>query len=274
MEIAVLVLTAIGVAAAIIAALPPLGFDLRIIGRPKMPLEGIPYFRARQAWIAIVIAAISLGVSVTAFYYFFRPRTVEKIGEKPVEKPTPAPCPDQREPTVTPRPGAKPSKSHGPVVRYPITPPKTSDSSQPPQPTINAPNGIGISGGQVTNPTVNNYAPPQRVLDPATSQRFTQSLKDCGQYGIGLRHASGNEESSALAAQFEEAIKAANWTLIRPKFLIQENEGHGIFVLGPKTAEETPAASCLEKALASIGVNITTTKVDDLPETDLYVGLR
>ncbi|MCU1302666.1 MAG: hypothetical protein JWQ87_2950 [Candidatus Sulfotelmatobacter sp.] len=74
MGIAMLVLTVIGVTAAIVAALPPLGFDLRIVGRPKMPLEGIPYFRARQAGIAIVIAFVSLGVSVAAFYYFFRPR--------------------------------------------------------------------------------------------------------------------------------------------------------------------------------------------------------
>jgi hypothetical protein len=36
-----------------------------------------------------------------------------------------------------------------------------------PQTTINAPNGIGISGGQVTNPTVNNFAPPERHLTPS-----------------------------------------------------------------------------------------------------------
>jgi hypothetical protein len=97
MEIAMLVLTVLGVIAAIIAALPPLGVDVRLFGRPNMPLEGIPYFRARQAWIAIAVALISLAVSAGAFYYFFRPRVVEKIVEKPVdrivEKVVPADCP-------------------------------------------------------------------------------------------------------------------------------------------------------------------------------------
>ncbi len=112
MEIAMLVLTAIGVAAAIIAALPPLGFDVRIFGRPNMPLEGIPYFRARQAWIAIVVALISLGVSVGAFYYFFRPRTVERVVEKQVEKLVPAPCPKQQALGVKPILGGKSPKKN------------------------------------------------------------------------------------------------------------------------------------------------------------------
>jgi hypothetical protein len=85
-DIAMLVFAAVAAIGAVIAALPPLGFDVRIFGRPNMPLEGIPYFRARQAWIAIIVALISLGISAGAFYYFFRPRVVEKIVEKPVEK--------------------------------------------------------------------------------------------------------------------------------------------------------------------------------------------
>ncbi len=101
MEIAMLVLAAIGVAAAIIAALPPLGVDIRIFGRPNMPLEGIPHFRARQAWIAIVVALISLGISMGAFYYFFRPRVVEKIVEKPVDKLVPQECPKCSTTTVS-----------------------------------------------------------------------------------------------------------------------------------------------------------------------------
>jgi hypothetical protein len=102
MEIAILVLTAIGVAAGIVSALPPLGFDLRIVGRPKMPLEGIPYFRARQAWVAISISLVSLAVSGMAFYYFFRPRVREKIVEKPVDRivekqvSVPVPCPKRQ----------------------------------------------------------------------------------------------------------------------------------------------------------------------------------
>jgi hypothetical protein len=121
MEIAMLVLTAIGVAAAIIAALPPLGIDVRLFGRPNMPLEGIPYFRARQAWIAIAVALISLGISVAAFYYFFHPRVVEKIVEKPVEKivekPVSQPCP---KPDSPPKPSKKTSDKKAQEEKPPI----------------------------------------------------------------------------------------------------------------------------------------------------------
>jgi hypothetical protein len=137
MEVAMLVLTAVGVAAAIIAALPPLGFDLRIFGRPNMPLEGIPRFRARQAWVAIVIAAISLGVSVTAFYYFFRPRIVEKPVEKIVEKVVPQDCPVNQ---------PKPAKHIAATKPAIALPPGTTINA-----TTNAPNSaaVGINTGTV-----------------------------------------------------------------------------------------------------------------------------
>ena len=159
MEIAMLVLTAIGVAAAIIAALPPLGFDVRIFGRPNMPLEGIPYFRARQAWRALVVALISLGVSVGAFYYFFRPRVVEKIVEKPVEKiverVVPQKCPtSQSPPKATSR-----GKS---ISQTPISPQAT--------PSQNCPNGICNSGSNLGTQSVNNFGPPPPIF------KFTEEV--------------------------------------------------------------------------------------------------
>lgn len=116
----------IGVAAAIIAALPPLGIDVRFFGRPNVPLEGIPYFRARQAQRAIVVALISLGVSVGAFYYFFRPRVVEKIVEKPVEKLVLAPCPEPQVPSAKPIVGNKsPKTSKDANISSPTQAPQT-----------------------------------------------------------------------------------------------------------------------------------------------------
>jgi hypothetical protein len=153
MEIAMLVLTVLGVVAAIIAALPPLGFDVRLFGRPNMPLEGIPYFRARQAWVAIVVAVISLGVSAGAFYYFFRPRIIEHTVEKTVEKLVPIPCPEQK---ATPVSGAKPIKKNSNADANP------AKDSQPLPTVINAPGGIPIvdNKGTVNNPTVNNFDTP------------------------------------------------------------------------------------------------------------------
>jgi len=103
-DVAILVFAGLSALAAVIAALPALGFDLRILGRPKMPLEGIPYFRGRQARIAMFIALTSLSISLGAFYYFFRPRIVEKIVDKPVdrivEKVVEKDCPKFTIPTV------------------------------------------------------------------------------------------------------------------------------------------------------------------------------
>lgn len=108
MEIAMLVLTAIATVAALVAALPPLGIDIRIFGRSNMPLEGISHFRTRQAWVAMGIAIISLCVSSGAFYYFFRPRVVEKpvdrIVDRVVDKPVVVPCPEPKRASI---PGIK-----------------------------------------------------------------------------------------------------------------------------------------------------------------------
>jgi hypothetical protein len=149
-NIAILVLAVASAIAAVVAVLPSLGFDLRIIGRPKIPLEGIPSFRARQAWIALAIAIVSLVVSVGAFYYFFHPRNVDRI----VEKMVPSPCPEQKSPEVTSIPGAKPLRRGGRVEAKPITGPKAGPVEPP---TQNCPNGICVGGELSGTATVNNY---------------------------------------------------------------------------------------------------------------------
>jgi len=58
---------------------------------------------------------------------------------------------------------------------FPPRPKSVIPKSQPPT-VINAPNGIGIAGGQVTNPTVNNYgAPPMEIKFSAESVTSTKS---------------------------------------------------------------------------------------------------
>lgn len=54
-----------------------------------------------------------------------------------------------------------------------------------PQTVINAPNGFGITGGNVTNPTVNNFAPPERHLDTQQVVQltaFAATLPDTSSY--------------------------------------------------------------------------------------------
>jgi hypothetical protein len=192
-DVAILAFTAIAAVAAVLTVLPLLGFDIRIRGRQTVPLAPTES-RTRRAWLAFALALLSLGLSAGAFYYFFRPRVVEKIVEKTGEKP--APCPEQKEPAATPIPGAKPSKPRGPIVTNPITPPKASDSSQTPQTVINAQNGIGISGGEVTNPTVNNYAPPDRHLNQTAIDALSaiaESLPNKEKYPVGFVTVQGGE---------------------------------------------------------------------------------
>src|SRR6266849_5167581 len=81
-DIAILVFAAIGAITAIIKVLPEFGVDLRTIGRRKVPLDQIKTRPRARAWVVLVVALISLGLSLGAFYYFFRPRTVEKNVEK------------------------------------------------------------------------------------------------------------------------------------------------------------------------------------------------
>jgi hypothetical protein len=208
-DIAILVFAAIAAIAAVVAALPPLGFDLRIIGRPKMPLEGIPYFRARQAWIAIGIAVISLAVSMGAFYYFFRPRIVEKIVEKPVEKivekVVPKECPQASNTT------AAPPKKHGGNSSV-LIPPGTTINA-----TTNAPNSaaVGVNTGTVNvnpDPTkaVTTYFlnGEARISKPGST---TGTLGERDSYNQLLNLAAQGDWPQVLTLSDSEIAKAPTW---------------------------------------------------------------
>jgi hypothetical protein len=78
--------------------------------------------------------------------------------------------------------------------------------------TANAPNGIAITGGTVTNPTVNNIntAPPPRRL--TNEQRLL--LKDClkgnaGSFIVGA--IANNSEAYRYALDFSEVLSDAGW---------------------------------------------------------------
>lgn len=210
MEIAMLVLTAIGVVAAIIAALPPLGFDLRIIGRPRMPLEGIPHFRARQAWIAIAIAAISLGVSVTAFYYFFRPRVVDKIVEKPVdrivEKVVEKDCPKS---ALVGKPKQSP-------------PPPTASTFGDKSPAVGSVTQGPCSNLQIggsANQQGGNCTSPNRRVKAADIPALIELLRQhrgIVRFAVG----AGDVESVQFAQDWYDIFQKAQWDL-NPKRIVQ-----------------------------------------------------
>jgi hypothetical protein len=152
-DIAILVFAAASAIFGLVAVLPLFGFDLRIIGRPKVPLEQIesPPRPTRKAWAALLIAIMSMGLSAGALYYFFHPKIVEKTIEKAVA----SPCPEQKEPAVTTIPNGKPLKQRGHIEANPTNSPKAGFSV----PSQNCPNGICIGGENSGNPTVINEAP-------------------------------------------------------------------------------------------------------------------
>jgi hypothetical protein len=87
---------------------------------------------------------------------------------------------------------------------------KQSQVNPPPATIVNsAPNGIAISGGNVQNPTVNNYGPLARRL----SQQQKQELADCigqkiGQFGVV---SIPNSESQTYAQDWLDVFNAAQW---------------------------------------------------------------
>jgi hypothetical protein len=102
MAVIALIIAAIAALANVVKTLPELGINIRIFGRDKVPLANAP--RRQKAWIGVALSLASLALCGGAFYYFFRPRVVDKIIEKPVdrivEKVVEKDCPKSTTPSV------------------------------------------------------------------------------------------------------------------------------------------------------------------------------
>jgi hypothetical protein len=118
-------------------------------GAPSVAAVAIPRSWLSQHWPMLVMGVLTLATwtAIGLFFYFRKPTVIEKIIEKP--------------PTTTSIPAGKPIKKPDRIHTNPIAPskPKEENGQSPPSTVINAPQGIGISGGNVNNPTVNNFGP-------------------------------------------------------------------------------------------------------------------
>jgi hypothetical protein len=108
-DITILACAVVGTGAALITILPLLGVDIRLFGRSDKFAEiatSPKGRREKRLWIAVALAVVSVALSGTSFYRFQRPRIVEKIVEKPldrvVEKVIPAECPKSALPVNKP----------------------------------------------------------------------------------------------------------------------------------------------------------------------------
>lgn len=146
--------------------------------RPTKPLWGLIMPVSRNWKLGIMLGllmAISFGFSARGYYRSLHPQIVEKIVEKPVdrivEKVVLADRPKSQTSTPSKRVKQQQSSDSRPA------------SVAAPNVTINAPGGIPITGGSVSNPTVINNGPPPANLGfteevvTALSEQNEKSMK-------------------------------------------------------------------------------------------------
>jgi hypothetical protein len=137
-------------------------------------------------------------------------------------------------------------------------PPARSSPGPKPSPTFsaeinNAPNGIAIGGGTVTNPTVNNFGTPSRRL---TSQQIS-AIKSSAQGlcstlpPIAVTAANANQEAQRYALDFFNALKGGgcNADLALPIPGLMPNV-IGLYVGVRDTRNLEPTAEALKQILS------------------------
>lgn len=119
-----------------------------------------------------------------------------------------------------------PIEAQPPVSKKPVTPghevgAQAGDAlpQQPPSQIVSAPNGIAIGGGTVTNPTVINNAPLQRVIPQNVQDDLVRVLK---QYPgeVRIESDSGDFEANTLAKQLFSIFDVAGWRPIEIGYLM------------------------------------------------------
>ncbi len=93
------------------------------------------------------------------------------------------------------------------------TPSTGGHASPPPQVTINSPNGIGIAGGTVINPTVNNFTPARRHLEPQSMRDMIHGCLTSNPGTALVMGLGGSIEATNYAGEWLKLIQDAGWKL-------------------------------------------------------------
>jgi hypothetical protein len=150
----------------------------------------------------------------------------------------------------------------------------------PTGPSAVAPNGIVIAGGNVQNPTVNNFGPSQRRLSSDQQNRLASCLQKAEASSVFVAFAQHNFEAQTYSDDFVSALKAGGWTTkVYPVPYSETRIGSGVQVQvsvqvsDPKSVP--PAADILFGCLTDVHLKIFATKSGILPmgEVMLYVGV-
>jgi len=151
------------------------------------------------------------------------------------------------------------------------TDPQASQSTAAPQPSgplppkveVNAPNGIAIGGGIVTNPTVNNYSPLSRRLT-ADQKNNLKAAVSATKARIIIWFFNGND-TQRLAQDLYDVFQEAGWEMATP-------HPEGAIQVDPQKCDIglfLPASSANEPASAAAIAVVTAMKS---PWMHLLVG--
>jgi hypothetical protein len=126
----------------------------------------------------------------------------------------------------------------------------------------------------------NNIVPVQRHLTAEQRSTLVVLLRSGGSFETAVRHTQGNMESQKYADEFVAVLKEAGWTVNpHPKFLIQESDATGVWIMVTDIPKAPRCALLLQQGLKAIGIEAPGVAVSGLsptPETacELFVGLR
>jgi len=249
---------------------------LAIAAAMTLPLVfSIPWVAEKTG--AELFARCTLMVSVVGVLYSLLCVWISGDVLHPNEEPTASRSPASSAPVPSPSTsggdaptGSKPDHSHKSIGAP--SPPSSTVPRQTPLPQIiSAPNGIAIGGGTVTNPTVNNYGPPQRQLTKDERDRFVAYLRPLCPFEVVIRGIPGNAESMEYADQIAAAITDAGCTRGRTPFLIDTAASYGIQIAIHDINDIPPAADALAGAFTEAGIKFSSVAGDPVKPKEVNV---
>jgi len=155
-------------------------------------------------------------------------------------------------------------------------------SSAPVAEFNSAPNGIAISGGNVTNPTVNNFSPPERHLTPAQTEELdmlAESLPDSTVQWLTVE-AENDPESSTYGSEIRAVfatrnkVKGNDLTL---RLVERPPVPRGVYVLVSGEKDHNfSLAQDIANRFAQVGIPVTFARGSDLEEgqVKIVIGYR
>ena len=136
-----------------------------------------------------------------------------------------------------------------------------TDGALPPSVVVNAPNGIAIGGGIVTNPTVNNYGPRSRRL--TADERNNLKVAVSGTKDRVIIWFFGGEDTQAVAQDFYDVLHEAGWEMAapHPEGAIQvEPQKCDVAVFLPASSrneQATPATIAVVTAMKALSMHLS-----------------